>query len=161
MSLPKSLKALESDFNDCIRVKAFVKVPKETFSEYLERSRKDFASAKNDLNNGYPYWALVKAYQALFFVVNALLVKYCGYFSKDHKCLLTALLKEKIISSELVKRLKSKLKDLSKLNKIDELRLERNLALYKPDSWKTITKNHAEKLLEETRALILEFIALF
>lgn len=106
------------------------------------------------------YWAIVKAYQALFFVSNALLVRFCGYYSKDHRCIITALLKEKVISEVFARKLGAALSQADTLDKVDELRLERNKALYQPNAWKSITKDAAAATLSEVRNLVEEVIKL-
>ncbi|MCK4730119.1 MAG: HEPN domain-containing protein [Candidatus Aenigmarchaeota archaeon] len=159
-NIPKNEKAIENDFRDCERVKAYIPIDKESFKEYLIRAQKDLGSAFSDLENGYFYWSVIKSYQVLFFATNALLVKYCGYYSKNHKCLLTALLKEKVISAQFAKELDKTINGLKNLNEIDGIRLERNKALYQPISWKTITKQQAERILERVRNLMNEMVGL-
>lgn len=157
MSLPKNEKRAENDFEDCKKHNVFVDVDKELFKEYVVRAQKDIASAENDIDSGYFYWSTIKAYQAVFFIANALLVKYLGYYSKDHKCIITALLREKIISGKTAKKLDSAL-ERKLLSDMDSLRLERNKAMYGPDAWKRVTEEGAKNALRESKALFEELV---
>ncbi len=162
-SAPKSKKAIEKDYEDCVKRDRFKQVSKATYPEYLTRSQKDLASAYRDLEDKDNHWAIIKSYQALFFILNALLVKYKGYFSKDHKCILTALLKEEVISEAVAKSVDSVVKSLdefSTLDEIDDLRLDRNKAMYAPTAWKDFKKQEAEKILDEVRELINQLVEL-
>src|SRR3989344_2535087 len=104
-TLPKTAKAVENAYQSCEKNNKFRKIDLQQFNDYAVRSQKDIASADNDFNNEDYYWARIKAYQALFHMLNALLVKHCGYYSKDHGCILTALLKNDIITDEIASEL--------------------------------------------------------
>ncbi len=159
MSLPKENKAIDADFQDCIKHKVFVNVDNESYREYVIRSQKDITSAKNDFDTGYFYWCIIKAYQSLFFIANALLVKNLGYYSKDHRCIITALLKEKIISEKIADKI-SKTLETEVAAEMDSIRLKRNSAMYRPDSWQSVSKESAEKTLNDVRSLVSQMAVL-
>jgi len=163
VSTPKSEKAAEKDYVDCIEHKRFKQINKSFYSEYLTRSQKDLTSAYRDLEDGDYHWGIIKAYQALFFVLNALLIKYKGYFSKDHRCIITALLKEKVISTAVAEHVDlfiKNLDDFKTLDEVDDLRLDRNKAMYSPTAWKDFKKQQAETILNEARELINKLVGL-
>lgn len=159
MSIPKENKAIEADYEDCIKHNVFVKVSNESYQEYVVRSQKDVASAKNDFDTGYFYWCIIKAYQSLFFIANALLVKNLGYYSKDHRCIITALLKEKIISEKIADKISATF-ETKIAAEMDSIRLKRNSAMYQPDSWQSISKESAEKTLNDVRSLVSQMAGL-
>jgi len=145
--LPKTANALENAYTNC--EKKFRKIDSSQFKDYVIRSQKDIFSAENDFKNEDYYWARIKAYQALFHMLNALLVKNFGYYSKDHGCILTALLKNRIINDETASQLhllvenvvKTKIKTSEEaIQDIDDFRIQRNFALYKPKAWEEITR---------------------
>ena len=163
VSVPKSKPAVERDYVDYIKNKKFKQISKEAYPEYLLRSQKDLTSSYRDLEGGDHHWAFIKAYQALFFVLNALLIKYKGYFSKDHKCIITALLKEEVISIAVAEHIDLFVKALDEfktLDEVDDLRLDRNKAMYAPTAWKDFKKQQAESVLNEARDLINKLVEL-
>src|SRR3989344_3657293 len=112
--LPKAVNTLERAYQNCEKRNKFRKVDSQQFQDYVIRSQKDAASAENDFKNEDFYWCRIKAYQALFHMLNALLVKNFGYYSKDHGCILTALLKNNIITNEIASKLHIVVENLSK-----------------------------------------------
>lgn len=159
-TLPKSEKALEKAYQNCEKKNKFRQTDSQTFQDYVVRSQKDLASADNDFKNEDYYWARIKAYQALFHMLNALLVKNLGYYSKDHGCILTALMKNNIITDETASELHIVVERLSQnktvtskdaLQDIDDFRIQRNFALYKPKAWEGVTKQDIEKELNKIK----------
>ncbi|MBI2668537.1 HEPN domain-containing protein [Candidatus Woesearchaeota archaeon] len=158
--LPKTELALEKAYQNCGKRSKFRKIDCQQFPDYMVRSQKDLASADNDFKNGDYYWARIKAYQALFHMLNALLVKNCGYYSKDHGCILAALLKDKIITDKIALQLHVVVEDVIKrkitssedaVQDIDDLRIQRNFALYQPKAWKEVTEKDIEEELRKIR----------
>lgn len=158
--LPKTVNALEKAYQNCEKRNKFRKIDSQQFQDYVIRSQKDLASADNDFKNSDYYWARIKAYQALFHMLNALLVKNFGYYSKDHGCILAALLKNKIITDEIALQLHLVVEDVTKkritssedaVQDIDDLRIQRNFALYKPKAWEEVTKKDIEEELRKIK----------
>ncbi len=169
--VPKSNKALQKAYDFCVKKKSFRDAEKSTFVDYVLRSQKDIASAENDFQNEDYYWVRVKGYQALFHMLNALLVKHCGYFSKDHGCILTALLKKEIILDNIAEKLHIVVRDVenvrdfadsvgSAVQDIDDLRIQRNFALYKPKAWKEVTKEDIRYELDKIKKNIQILVTL-
>src|SRR3989344_175374 len=88
---------------------------KENYVDYIKEAYSDLKSAEKEDNEK---WAITKAYQSLFLMCNALLVKNLGYYSKDHERVVIALMKNKIIASKTIEKI-SKI-----LNKGQELDLK-------------------------------------
>ncbi len=158
--LPPTTKALERAYQNCQQKNKFRAVDNTQFQDYLIRSQKDIASAENDFKHEDYYWARIKAYQALFHMLNALVVKHFGYYSKDHSCILTALLKNNIITSEIASQLQVVVKDPTTkdittseeaIQDIDNFRIQRNFALYKPKAWKEVTKEDIKQELDKIK----------
>lgn len=159
--LPKTQEKIEKVYNNCEKHKKFREINKDSFSDYLIRSQKDIASAENDLKNGDYYWARIKAYQSLFHMLNALLVKNFGYYSKDHGCILAALLKENIINQDIARQLYLIVESIMErdtkssaenfIQDIDYIRIQRNFALYKPKAWEEVTKEDIENELNKIK----------
>lgn len=166
-TLPKTGEALEKAYENCKR--KFREIDSQKFQDYVVRSQKDMASADNDFKSEDYYWARIKAYQALFHMLNALLVKNFGYYSKDHGCILTALLKNSIITDEIASKLHIVVGSLPKgnattsedaLQDIDDFRIQRNFALYKPKAWEEVTKEDIEQELSKIRGNIQILVGL-
>lgn len=158
--LPQTEPALEKAYQQCESRHKFRKVDSTQFQDYVIRSQKDIASAENDFKKEDYHWARIKAYQALFHMLNALLVKNFSYYSKDHGCILTALLKDKIITEETASQLHLVVESITKkkiitsedaLQDIDDFRIQRNFALYQPKAWKEVTKGDIKKELERIK----------
>lgn len=158
--IPKTKESIEKVYGNCKRNNKFREIDKNLFSDYLVRSQKDIASADNDLKNEDYYWARIKAYQSLFHMLNALIVKKLGYYSKDHSCILAALLKEDIITGNISEQLHLVVESITKnsqsvedfIQDIDDLRIQRNFALYKPKAWEEITKKDIESELNKIKS---------
>ncbi len=166
-TLPKTESALDKAYEDCKR--KFRVVDSSKFQDYVVRSQKDIASAENDFKSEDYHWARIKAYQALFHMLNGLLVKHLGYYSKDHGCILTALLKHEIITDETAVRLHLVVRNVVKnsietaedaLQDIDDFRIQRNFALYKPKAWEEVTKADIEQELGKIKSNILILVSL-
>ena len=159
-TLPKTETAIENAYLSCENNKKFREQDKNSFSDYAVRSQKDLNSAYNDFKNEDYYWARIKAYQALFHMLNALLVKNLWYYSKDHGCIINALLKHKIITDDTAAKLHIIVNDTSKksietsddaIQDIDDFRIQRNFALYKPKAWEDVTKQDIEQELQKIK----------
>lgn len=164
--IPISEEALSNAFLDCQRKKALITVDKSSYNDYLIRAQHDLVSAERDLGSGDYHWCRIKAYQALFHLLNALLVKHLGYYSKDHGCIIVSLMNSEIITSVVAKKISLLYGDVLKqsLDKmvyedIDELRLQRNFALYKPKAWEDVTKDDVafelKKIKDNFKVLVM------
>lgn len=157
--LPQISAAIEKAYQNCEKRSKLRVIDPGQFQDYLVRSQKDIASAENDFKNGDYYWARIKAYQALFHMLNALLVKNNGYYSKDHGCILTALLKYKIITEEVALQLHLVIESISRksasmeeaVQDIDDFRIQRNFALYEPKAWKDVTQEDVAQELNKIK----------
>jgi len=151
--IPKTEKALEKAYTRCER--RFVKIENSLYREYQLMAYEDLDSAKNEDN---PRWAITKSYQALFMMCNSILVKRLGLYSKDHNCVIIALLYKDLISKETLDKIHKMLetkrqpKD-SFFNQISEIRITRNKYLYLPNILRKV-KSPAEQVTEEVRKLI-------
>lgn len=151
--IPKTDKALERAYANCVRHKTFIQIDKQSYVDYRDEALADLASAKKEDD---VRWAIVKAYQALFHQCTAVLVKNAGVYSKDHGCLITALLKQNLIPKETSEKVHSLLGHKETLfEEIDAIRLSRNKALYFPKTQSKIGKEEAAKVLEDVRQLIV------
>ena len=157
--MPKTKEALERAYKKC--EKKFIKISSSLFKEYRDLAYEDLDSAKKEEN---PRWALTKAYQALFHMCNSILVKKLGFYSKDHNCVIIALLLNELIPEETLiqvhKMLEKKNKFFSGLppkdsfyGEVSNIRITRNKYLYLPEILRKI-KTPAEEIMEEARQLI-------
>ncbi len=156
--VPNSEQALKKAFLNCQSRGKFKAVPKESYSDYLERARRDLLSAERDFQAGDFHWARIKAYQSLFHLLNAILVKHLGFFSKDHGCVIVALMSNDIITSEIAGKINLLMdKVIAAVNvksiyeDIDEFRLQRNFALYKPKAWEEVKKEDVAEELDKIK----------
>ncbi len=151
--IPKTDKATEKAYANCVRHKTFIQIDKQSFTDYGDEALADLASAKKEED---VRWAIVKAYQALFHQCTAVLVKNLGVYSKDHGCLITALLKQNLISRETLEKVHSLLDHKKTLfEEIDAIRLSRNKALYFPKTQSKIGKEEAAYVIEDVRQLLV------
>ena len=107
--IPKTEEKLEKEYERC--KKSFVAVNKESYIHYKNEAYSDLQSAEKDESSK---WAITKAYQSLFLMCNALLVKNLGSYSKDHSCIIIALLKNNILTKETLDKINSMLKEREK-----------------------------------------------
>ncbi|MBI2140365.1 HEPN domain-containing protein [Candidatus Woesearchaeota archaeon] len=157
-NVPKSAEALQRAFLSCEKGGRFKKVGQEAFSDYVERANKDLASAERDFEANDFHWARVKAYQSLFHLLNALLIKKLGYYSKDHGCIIVALMNDGIISEDSAKELHLLVDKVMKqatsndvYRDLDEFRIQRNFALYKPKSWVDVKEGDVRAELDKIK----------
>jgi len=160
--IPKNEKKLENEFKRCERSKSFVTIPKDSYLDYVKEAYSDLNSAEGELGKS-DKWAIVKAYQGLFLMCNALLVKNLGYYSKDHGCVILGLLKNRIIDNETLQRISSILEKRDKLsqkepfknffNKIDDIRILRNKYLYLPETQRKL-KESPKDIIDEIKEIM-------
>ncbi|MBI2565334.1 hypothetical protein HYV79_05130 [Candidatus Woesearchaeota archaeon] len=157
--LPKTKEVLEKVYKKC--EKKFVKIDNSLFREYQELAYEDVDSAKKEEN---PRWAVTKAYQALFLMCNSILVKKLGFYSKDHNCVIIALLSNKLIPEKTLTQIHQMLKKKDKLfaellpknsfyEELSNIRITRNNYLYLPKTLRKV-KIPSEKIIEEIRQLL-------
>ncbi len=154
--MPKSENALEREYSRCIKKKKFVQMPKEKYIDYVKEAYSDIASAEQEVEKS-PKWAVVKAYQALFLMSNALLVRKTGFYSKDHGCILIALMKEKVFSRKIIDDisvlLKNKKKNEDFFEEVSDIRIARNKYLYLPQTQRKLNVS-VKELVDEIKILI-------
>lgn len=152
--IPKNDKALEKEYKRCL--KSFIKVDKENYKDYFEEALSDLESADKENNDK---WAITKAYQALFLYINGLLVKKTGFYSKDHGCVLVSLLKNNIVSQEMLAKIHSMLEEKKKIfteielksnlfEEISRIRIARNKYLYLPKTQRKLKDSPKERIKE-------------
>ena len=154
--IPKNKSAIEKEYNRCMKKRAFVHIPKELYTEYIKEAYSDMASAEKEAETS-PKWAIVKAYQALFLATSAVLIKKAGFYSKDHGCVLIALLNENVISKDVLNRISSALKSKKKtedfFDEVSNIRVARNKYLYLPKTQRNLSVTVPD-ILDEIRELI-------
>jgi uncharacterized protein (UPF0332 family) len=157
-NIPKSSEALKKAYENCEKRGKFKKVDSQSYSDYVERAQKDLASAERDFNAKDYHWTRVKAYQSLFHILNALLIKKLGYYSKDHGCVIVALMKGEIINEDTAKELHLLVDRVLKqatakviYKDINEFRIQRNFALYKPKPWEEVKEDDVKDELHSIK----------
>lgn len=157
--IPKDIKKLDKGYERCR--KSFVKVDKGAYIHYKNEAYSDLQSAEKDTS---PKWAITKAYQALFLMCNAILVRNLGFYSKDHSCVIIALLKNKIIAGEAISKINNMLVEKKKLlsefkskdnffEEVSNIRITRNKYLYLPETERKLKISHRE-IVEEVKEII-------
>jgi len=125
------------------------------------RTYEDINSAKKEES---PRWAVTKAYQSLFLMCNAILIKKLGVYSKNHTCVMIAMFKHNLISENILTKIHKMLEKKDNLfvglaskdsfyEEISQIRITRNKYLYFPKSLRNI-KTPSNELVEEVRQLI-------
>ncbi len=157
--IPKDIKKLDKEYERC--KKSFVKVDKGAYIHYKNEAYSDLQSAEKDTS---PKWAITKAYQALFLICNAILVRNLGFYSKDHSCVIIALLKNKIITGEAISKINNMLVEKKKLlpefkskdnffEEVSNIRITRNKYLYLPETERKLKISH-KTIIEEVKEII-------
>lgn len=144
-------KYLEESYKRCSR--KFIKIDRSLFIEYQDMAYEDLDSAIKENN---PRWALNKAYQALFLMCNSILARKKGVYSKNHECVLIALIYNDLIPKEIMDKIDELLKNKEKLSLFDEIsniRIIRNRYLYLP---KTLRKSISpvKEVINEIKEII-------
>lgn len=154
--LPKNEKSLDNEYKKCKRQRNFISVSKESYNDYVEEAYSDIISAEKELREEINIkWAVVKAYQALFSMCTAIVIKNLGFYSKDHGCLIIILLKENLISDKTLKRVSSTLKNKESLfEEVTKIRLLRNKAMYFPKAQQKVNLAIVEEALKEIKEII-------
>lgn len=158
--IPKTEEKLKKQYERC--EKRFVKIDKSLYEQYQDSAYEDLDSAKKE---GNPKWAITKAYQALFMMCNSILVKKLGIYSKDHNCVIIALLSGNLIPEDTLGKIHEMLGNKDRLftelhpkesffEEVSHIRIMRNKYLYLPKSLRKI-KAPVEQVIEEVRELIL------
>jgi uncharacterized protein (UPF0332 family) len=157
--IPKTFKGIENEFNRCIRNKVFVRIPRNSYKDYIKEAYADLASATEEENEK---WAIAKAYQSLFLMCNALLVKHLGLYSKDHSCVIIALMRENVLSQDILERMHRFLKEKKKFftrpseslfREISKIRVVRNKYLYIPKTQRKV-KASSREIIGEVREIL-------
>ncbi|MEA3378471.1 MAG: hypothetical protein U9Q69_02410 [Nanoarchaeota archaeon] len=157
--IPKTKKKLEKEYKRCEN--KFVEISNSLYKEYQNFAYEDLDSAKKEEN---PKWAIIKAYQSLFLMCNSILIKKLGFYSKDHNCVILALLFKNLISKEVLIKIHKMLKEKDKLfaeldlqesffREISNIRIIRNKYMYLPKTLRKI-KTPSKGVIEEVRKLI-------
>lgn len=141
--------------------KYLITVNKENYKDYFEEAYSDLESASKEENDK---WAIAKAYQALFLYCNGLLAKKTGFYSKDHGCVITGLLKNNIVPAEILQKISKMLEQKKKLSaeielkdnlftEISNIRITRNKYLYTPKTQRALQESPKERI-EEIKEII-------
>lgn len=149
---------IEKRYNLCKR--SFVALDEKLYPEYQNMAYEDLDSSKKEENLR---WKITKAYQALFLMCNSLLVKKLGFYTKDHDCLIIALLHNDLIPGDVLQRIKSVFSKREAFSELDmgdaffrgvsEIRIARNNYLYLPKTLRK-TKTAPEQIIDEVKELI-------
>lgn len=157
--IPKTKEKLEKEYKRCEN--KFVEIDNSLYKEYQSSAYEDLDSAKKEEN---PRWAIIKAYQSLFLMCNSILIKKLGFYSKDHNCVILALLFKNLITKDVLIKIHQMLKEKDKLfaeldlqesffREISSIRIIRNKYMYLPKTLRKI-KTPAKEVIEEVRRLI-------
>lgn len=157
--LPKTNEKLENAYARCR--KYFIIANKENYKDYFEEAYSDLESASKEEKDK---WAITKAYQALFLYCNGLLVKKTGFYTKDHGCVITGLLKNNIVPPEILQKISKMLEQKKKFfseielkdnlfTEISNIRIARNKYLYLPKTQRELQESPKQRI-EEVKELI-------
>ena len=151
--LPKTKEAIARAFENCS--KKFVTVSNEEFKAHLEKSKSDLASISNDYVKNSWDWVIVKAYYAIHHAANALLVKFNGFYSKDHICAILALKYSELLPETLYQKLRKINAKFEDFTAFDVSYILRKISQYDVTEWKALSKQDAESIC----AFAKEFVA--
>ncbi len=146
--MPKTKESLERTYKRCEN--KFIKIDMFLFTDYQSLAYEDLDSAVKETN---PRWAITKSYHSLFLMCNSILVKKLGVYSKNHTCILIALLHNNLIPKNILEKIDKILGKKSFFEEISDIRIIRNKYLYLPKTLREV-KTPAQELVEEIKQLI-------
>lgn len=90
-------------------------------------------------------------------MLNSMLIRKTGFYSKDHACILVALMREKAFSSDILDKISILLKDRKKnenfFEEVSDIRVARNKYLYLPQTQRLLNIS-VQDLVNEIKDMI-------
>ncbi|MFH1751542.1 MAG: HEPN domain-containing protein [archaeon] len=144
--IPKTLEKLKNAVKNCEEQNVFRKASKEDAGKFLAKSQEDLFFAENLLDENKLDWAIMACYRSMYLAGTALLVYYKQEYSKDHGCLVIAILD--ILKNEKPVKQIQKVKRIleEEVEELEKIRRIRNMCQYQLHE---IDESKAKKCVNE------------
>jgi len=153
-SLPRNEKGIENAYQYCSKQRRFVKTNSKEFSAHLEKAKSDLNAIKADYENRAWDWVIIKSYYAIHHAVNALLLRFSGFYSKDHICAILALKHFELLSDALYLKLRNINAKFSDFTALDITYSLRKISQYDVRKWKEISQKDADDIYSMSKELV-------
>ena len=154
-TLPKSKEKIEKSYTNCEKLKKYVAIGNSEFVSHLEKAKSDLSSIETDFQQEKWDWVIIKAYYSIHHAINTLLIKFLGFYSKDHFCSILALKNFELIDEDTYKKLKNISTKFSDFTGFEISYSLRKISQYDVEKWKQISKEDASKVYDFAK----EFVA--
>lgn len=152
--LPKTKKGIENAYGNCRRLKRFISVEEDEFESHLEKAKSDLSKVKADFDTEGWDWAIIKSYYSVHHAINAMPVRFKGFYSKDHICAILALKYFDLLSEDLYTELRKIHTKFSDFTGFDITYALRKISQYDVKKWKQVSKEDAEAVHGFARKLV-------
>lgn len=145
-TLPKKKEKIKKGYENCEKARKYVVVSKEEFKLHLEKAKSDLSKIQADYENEAWDWVIIKAYYAIHHAINALLIKFNGFYSKDHFCAILALKNFELIPKNIYEKLRKISTKFSDFTGFEITYSLRKISQYDVEKWKQLSKEDALKI---------------
>ncbi|MCX6742447.1 MAG: HEPN domain-containing protein [Candidatus Pacearchaeota archaeon] len=153
-TLPKNKESISKGFCNCRKLKKYILVSKEEFNLHLEKAKSDLSQILVDYENEAWDWVVIKAYYAIHHAINALLIKFQGFYSKDHFCAILALKNFDLVPQNIYENLRKISTKFSDFTGFEISYSLRKIGQYDVTKWKQLSKEDASKIYNFTKEFV-------
>lgn len=153
-TLPKKKEGIEKSYKNCEESRKYTILSKEEFKSHLEKAKSDLSRIQVDYDDEAWDWVIIKAYYAIHHAINALLIKFLGFYSKDHFCAILALKNFELIPQDAYEKLRKISTKFSDFTGFEVSYSLRKLGQYDVEKWKQLSREDALKIYDFTREFV-------
>lgn len=153
-TLPMNKTSVFKGFCNCRKLKKYIITSNKEFIVHLEKAKNDLYKIKSDYENEAWDWVIVKAYYALHHAINSLLIKFRGFYSKDHFCAILALKNFDLVPQNIYENLRKISVKFSDFTGFEISYSLRKISQYDVIKWKQLSKEDASKIYNFTKEFV-------
>ena len=153
-TLPREEGPIDRFFDNCMKRKRFLEDVPGHHSKHLLKAKHDLVRARAEFDDECWDWTVVMAYYAIHHAGNALLSREKGLFSKDPSCLIIALQRWELISTDFMGAMAQVHQRFADAVDLDLTFQLRKISQYSVDEWEDITGEDAGAVLEVASKLV-------
>ncbi len=154
-TLPRNKESVYKGFCNCRKLKKYILVSEKEFAPHLEKAKSDLSKIRADFENEAWDWVVIKSYYSIHHAINALLIRFQGFYSKDHFCAILALKNFDLVPSDIYEKLRKISTKFSDFTGFEISYSLRKIGQYDVIRWKQLSKEDASKIYNFTK----EFVA--
>lgn len=152
--LPKTKEGVENSYNSCNNLKKFIGNDNNEFKNNLEKAKSDLSKVKSDYDAESWDWVIIKSYYAMHHAINSMLIKFKGFYSKDHICAIIALKYLDLLPEDIYLKLRNINAKFSDFTGFGVTYSLRKISQYDVNKWKNISKKDADAVYNSAKELI-------